>query len=459
MAGIGFELRKILRRDTLTSTLAAYGYAGVISAGPLILSILGILLIGMMSLAVVQPPGLIVQFQVSVTYLIAFSLVVTGVLQLSFTRFLSDRLFERRPDLVLPNYNAVSLVTTVGTGLIGLILALTAFRDQSTGYRLLMLAGFVIVSNIWIGVLFLTSVKQYRAILAIFFIGYGVTVVSAVLLNRHGLEGLLGGFVIGHLILLLGMGCLIHRNYRTDEYLLWQVFDRRFSYPSLMFVGLLFNLGIWLDKFMFWFYPVTGQDVIGPLRASVIYDLPVFISYLCVIPGMAVFLLRIETDFVEYYDQFYNAVRTGGTLKYIEESRDMMVRSVRTGLYEILKIQAVVTLLIFAFGDHLLRLIGISVLYLPLLHIDVISASLQVLFLGILNIFFYLDRRLTVLALTFAMVVANGVFTWGTLMLGPNTYGYGFALALAVVVIVAMQLLDRRLDALEYETYMLQNQH
>ncbi len=137
----------------------------------------------------------------------------------------------------------------------------------------------------------------------------------------------------------------------------------------------------------------------------------------------------------------------------------MMVRSVRTGLYEILKIQAVVTLLIFAFGDHLLRLIGISVLYLPLLHIDVISASLQVLFLGILNIFFYLDRRLTVLALTFAMVVANGVFTWGTLMLGPNTYGYGFALALAVVVIVAMQLLDRRLDALEYETYMLQNQH
>ena len=159
MAGIGFELRKILRRDTLTSTLAAYGYAGVISAGPLILSILGILLIGLMSLAVVQPPGLIVQFQVSVTYLIAFSLIVTGILQLSFTRFLSDRLFERRPDLVLPNYNAVALVTTVGTGIIGLILALTVFRGQSTGYRLLMLTGFVIVSNIWIGVLFLTSVK------------------------------------------------------------------------------------------------------------------------------------------------------------------------------------------------------------------------------------------------------------------------------------------------------------
>ena len=105
-----------------------------------------------------------------------------------------------------------------------------------------------------------------------------------------------------------------------------------------------------------------------------------------------------------------------------------------------------------------MRLIGISVLYLPLLHIDVISASLQVLFLGILNIFFYLDRRWTVLALTAAMVVANGVFTWGTLMLGPNTYGYGFALALLVVVVVAMQLLDRRLDALEYETYMLQQQ-
>ncbi|MFS9669432.1 exopolysaccharide Pel transporter PelG, partial [Klebsiella pneumoniae] len=84
----------------------------------------------------------------------------------------------------------------------------------------------------------------------------------------------------------------------------FEVFDRRFAYPSLMLIGLLYNLGIWLDKFMFWYAPGTGQQVFGPLNASVIYDIPVFLAYLGIIPGMAVFLVRIETDFVEYYDAF-----------------------------------------------------------------------------------------------------------------------------------------------------------
>ena len=57
MAGIGFELRKILRRDSLTGTMTAYGYAGLISAGPLILSIVAILLIGLLSLPVMMRPS------------------------------------------------------------------------------------------------------------------------------------------------------------------------------------------------------------------------------------------------------------------------------------------------------------------------------------------------------------------------------------------------------------------
>ncbi|CAM5567286.1 exopolysaccharide Pel transporter PelG [Eoetvoesiella caeni] len=455
MAGIGFELRKILKRESLSSTLSAYLYAGVISAGPLILSIFGILLIGVLSLSVVEPPTRIVQFQVSVTYLIAASLIVTGALQLSFTRFISDRLFEKKPDRVLPSYNAVTLVATVVTGVLGLVLALTTFQHESVMYRMLMLVGFVIVSNIWICVIFLTSIKQYRAIILTFFIGYSVTVVFAVALNRFGLEGLLGGFVFGHLVLLIGLASLIHRNYDSDDYISWEVFDRRFAYPTLIFVGLLFNLGVWLDKFMFWFSG-TGQNVIGPLRASVIYDVPVFIAYICIIPGMAVFLLRLETDFVDHYDGYYRAVRTGDTLAQIRNMRNNMVRSARIGLYEILKIQAVVVLLIFAFGDKLLRLIGISTLYLPLLHIDVIAASLQVLFLGILNIFFYLDKRLIVLVLTATFVVLNGLFTWITQVIGPNVYGYGFAGALLLVVLLGTYLLDRRFDDLEYDTYMLQ---
>ena len=51
MAGIGFEIRKIIRRDNLSATLHAYSYAGVISSGPWVLSIIGMLLVGFMATA------------------------------------------------------------------------------------------------------------------------------------------------------------------------------------------------------------------------------------------------------------------------------------------------------------------------------------------------------------------------------------------------------------------------
>lgn len=454
MAGIGFELRRLLRSDTLSGTVAAYSYAGIISAGPLVLSMVGVVLVGLMSLTHVQPQAVLMQFQVSVTYLIASSVIVTGLIQLAFTRYLSDRLFAGEPHEVMPSLNAVSLVTTVVLGGVGLVLSQTLFAGQPLAYRWLMWIGFVLLGNLWIVVLFLTSVKQYRAILGVFCAGYSLTVVCAVLLGRFGLTGLLGGFVIGHTALLLGFAVIVARNYRTTTWLSWAVFVPRNLRLSLVGVGLCFGLGIWIDKLMFWAWPATGMAVIGPLRAAPLYDLPVLLSYLCVIPGMAVFLLRIETDFAEAYTGFFDAVRDGGTLRQISSSRVSMVRSVRTGLYEIFKVQAVVTLLVFAFGEDLLRFVGVPSAWQPLLRIDVISAGLQVLLLGVLNVLFYLDRRRDVLHLTALLVVLNAAFTGISLHYGPALYGYGFALALLCVVGLGMHRLWRRLGALEYDTYM-----
>ena len=71
MAGIGFELRKILSKDSYTSTMRAYLYAGLISSGPWVLLIISVMLIGVLSLGAVLPETLIGQFLVTVTYLMA----------------------------------------------------------------------------------------------------------------------------------------------------------------------------------------------------------------------------------------------------------------------------------------------------------------------------------------------------------------------------------------------------
>jgi len=456
MAGIGFELRKMLRRNTLLGLMQAYTYAGLIGAGPWVLSIVGILLIGVLSLPFVLPTGLITQFQVSVTYLISLSLVLTGPLQLAYTRFTSDRLFERRDDLVLPNFHAVSFVVTAASTLLGGLAVIFLFPQQTAAYRLLMLAGFVVISNIWIATIFLSGMKRYVSIIVVFFIGYTITTGAALTLNIFGLTGLLSGFVTGQTVLLAGLLSLIYRDYRSDHFISFEVFWKQYRYPSLMLTGLLYNLGIWVDKFMFWYSSGTGQQVIGPLHASIIYDIPVFLAYLAIIPGMAVFLMRIETDFVEYYDAFYDAVREGASLQHIERMRNAMVEALRNGIWEIIKVQAIAAMILFAAGTVLLAWLRISTLYLPLLYIDVIAASMQVVFMGTINVFFYLDKRRIVLSLVAGFVVLNVAFTALTLSLNPAYYGYGFAGSLLVVVLASLYLLDRKLESLEYETFMLQ---
>ncbi|MBL8385799.1 MAG: exopolysaccharide Pel transporter PelG [Burkholderiales bacterium] len=456
MAGIGFELRRLLKRENLLGLIQAYGYAGVISSGAWVLSIVGILVIGVLSYAVVVPDVRIVQFQVTVTYLIAVSLIVTGVFQLSFTRFSADRLFEQRKEIILTNFHAVALLVTIGSGLLGMLAIVFLFPEQSLLFRVMAVAGFVIMSNIWIATIFLSGMKHYREIVWLYFVGYSLTVISALALRPLGLEGLLIGFVIGHAALFLGMMTLILRNYTAERFISFEFFDRHAVYPSLMAIGLFYNLGVWVDKFMFWYVPATSQAVIGPFRASVIYDLPVFLAYLSIIPGMAIFLVRLETDFVEYYDAFYDAVRSGGSLESIEEFRNGMVQTVKLGIYEIAKIQTIAALLVIVSGRAILEWLGISTLYLSLLYVDVVAAGLQVVFLGILNVFFYLDKRRVVLFLTALFVVLNVAFTAVTIELGPPYYGYGFACALLVVTMLGAWQLSRTLWRLEYETFMLQ---
>jgi len=93
MAGIGFELRKLLKKQTYGSLLQAYAFAGVISSGPWVLSIIGIMLIGLLSIGLIFPKEAISQFQVTVTYLFFFFFFGKGIVQFSFIRFVAYRTF------------------------------------------------------------------------------------------------------------------------------------------------------------------------------------------------------------------------------------------------------------------------------------------------------------------------------------------------------------------------------
>ncbi|MFK7861633.1 MAG: exopolysaccharide Pel transporter PelG [Granulosicoccus sp.] len=453
MAGIGFELRKYLEQDTFSGTLKAYGFAGLISAGPWVLSIIGVMLIG--TIALMNDVGTlqIRQFTTSVTWIMGTSLVLTGLLQLVFTRFIADRLYEKRLDLINANLFGALTITTAFSAGIGLVLAITLF-DESFIYEMLLASNFVALANVWIVVIFVAGMKRFKLILMAFAIAYTSTVVFSVWLMPYGLNGLLMGLLLGHALLLFLMLSAVIPEYPVHLSVRFDFLKRSQIFPGLIAVGFFYNFGIWVDKLIFWLAPATSEHVIGPLSNSVIYDVPIFLAYLSIIPGMAVFLLRIETDFVQAYDGFFAAVKGNAGLSEIESLGNQMVLSVREGIFQIVRIQGATILILYLMGPTITTWLGISAQYVQLYYINLVGVGAQVLMLAVLNVLFYLDKRSEALIITATLLFSNSAFTWISLELGPRYYGDGFGLSMALTAIVSLVILSRELDNIESQTFM-----
>ncbi|MGN0914807.1 MAG: exopolysaccharide Pel transporter PelG [Succinivibrio sp.] len=455
MAGIGFELRKILKRDTLTSVLEAYGLAAIISSGPWVLSILALLVIGIISIGVIYPSYLIIQFLISVTYMMAGSLIISGFAQILFTRFVADSLFLGEDRRIVPNLFGAMLLLSVVSGILGtIVLYFCPSIEPLT--KICILGSFVLLTNQWIIIIFLSGMKEYYRIVFTIFIGYGLMVFLAWAMPPMGLLGLEAIFFISQAVLTFSFLFQVVRRFPGIRMVYFDFLNKNKVFYSLVFCGLFYNLGVWADKFVFWFRNETSYAQLDVLRASYIYDLPIFLAYLSVVPGMAVFIMRMETDFTENCLKFYDAVRSGGSLNTITLYKDQMVNSCRKCFYKIFKVQGITLALLLVFAKDILAFLQIDMVYLNLFYVDLVGVSLQVLVMSILNVMYYLDKRYSALILTSVMVVLNFVLSYITVDLGPIYYGYGFAISMLICTVIGLIQVDRQFSDLEYQTFMLQ---
>lgn len=454
MAGIGFELRKILKKNTLLSIFEAYGLAGVVSSGPWVLSIVALMVIGFMSIGKVAEDVVVVQFLVIVTYLMAGSLILSGLFQLMLTRFIADQFFSKNEGSVTPNLLGCMVVSSVLALVVGG--TLLSFSELAPAIKVVILTSFVVLCNLWLIIIFLSGMKQYYRILTTLLAGYGVMILGSFIFSSFGLMGLLSVFALSQGVITFVFLFFVLRYFPSKTLVAFDFLNPNKIFLSLVLCGVIYNIGVWIDKFCFWINPVLNVQVIDVFYASFIYDLPIFLAYLAIIPGMAVFMLHMETDFAKSCENFYKTVREGGTLKSIKVLKERMVDDCQKSIYQIFKVQGVTLALLLLWAKDILEALGIDAAYLHLLYVDLVGVSLQVLVMAILNVMFYLDKRYEALALVTCIVITNFVFTQVSIYLGPAFYGYGFALAMLTTTIMGLIQLNNQFKNLEYHTFMLQ---
>ena len=455
MAGIGFQLTKLMERRTLAGGLQAYGYAALIGSGPWVLSMLTLAALGL----ALHRAGEAREFDlffVAVTHIFAFSLVATGPLQLLLSRHAADALFAKQPERIFPAMLGALALVFAASAALGLVF-FTGFVPAPPLFRFAAAGLLVVVSGIWIAAAYLTAVRDYHAVLGCFAGGYAASFGAAWVLHQWaGLAGTMAGFLLGQAVLLLAILRVAHRTYGTGLGLSFEFLGYFRRHRDLAWCGLVYNLGIWIDKPLHWWLSPHGYEVAGALHASPLYDQAVFLSFLSVAPGMAVFLLTLETTFAGRYAEFFRLVVEKGTLREISQTKAEMVEALRDGLARLLKFQGAVTLALVLGAHRLLELLGLGAVQTLVFQVTLIGVCLLVLFLSLLTVLFYLDRLREALVCCLVFAAVNFALTLAGLLADERWYGLGFTAAAAAGVVAAGAYGNRALRQLEYRTFATQ---
>lgn len=203
---------------------------------------------------------------------------------------------------------------------------------------------------------------------------------------------------------------------------------------------------------MFWVGP-TGHPIVGWFRAS-LYDSPIFLCYLSVVPSLAIFLVSVETDFYDRYREYYGVATKHGTLRQGLEAKRAMTACLRDSLRRLLVAQVPVTLLLMALAPWIAAGLGLDRLQVAILRCGGAVLHVLCLFGGIVLLYF--DRRRAAAEVAAVFLVANGVLTALTLFVGPRAYGLGYPLAALLGCAWAYRRLEETLADLEYLTFAAQ---
>jgi uncharacterized membrane protein len=453
MAGIGFELKRAVHEPTYLGAIKGYLYAAIISSGPWLLAVLGLGLLGLVSVSFLPQEGRNL-FAATVTHAFALSLITTGLIQLVVTRYLADKLFVNEIRVMVPTFVAVVTVVTVCQAvLMHLLLLRTALPLD---YRLWAVALYIALSGIWLAMVFLNAARDFVAIVLAFAVGYAASFGSGLVLGLYfGLSGYLAGFAGGQVLLL---GLLIWRiftEFDASQPVSMKAFTYIKRYPSLVAIGVMYNLAFWIDKMVFWFSH-EGISVNTFLNIFPIYDTTFFLASLTIVPALAIFIVHIETAFYDHYRRFYAAIANKESWREIQAAKEGMVNAL-PGMYLMLfKIQGAVAITVIALTPEIMGILHIPPSYWYIFRVAVLAMTVQVFLLVTVLLLLYLDLRGSVLIITGVFLLCNTTFTILTIVSGYAFYGYGFLYASIISLLLAFILLDNRLRHLEFLTFVRQ---
>lgn len=458
MAGIGFELKKLFRATGLFAKTRAFGYASVISAGPMLLGWVFLILIGIIG----QVFGLSrtdrMLLNCLITYALMFSAILAGLFSTALTRYIADMIYEDHEDEVLPSLaGALSFLLPIEAVLFGIFLL---FVDLTPAQYVLALTLCLEQVCAVLMMAYLSALKDYKGI----FGGYAAGIGAGLLLGL--ILGLLGQVSTTRLLFCVDLGyglmlCL-------HMYLLCTNFPREGNhsflflswigqYKSLIAVGGGTSVALYAPLVIAW-YSDLGEQVSGILYCAPDHDLGAIYAFMTSLVTTVNFVVLVEVNFYPEYRRYYDMLNGTGTIGEIHTAHKRMLEVLFRELAYMARRQLYFTCFALSIGESLLELLplgmtDLSAGYFRILCVGYAAYAIGNVFLMML-LYFSDYHDAAWISLVFAACSIG--FSLFSLLFEVRYYGFGFALAAGVLFVLALWRLVSYTKDLGYHVLSVQ---
>ncbi len=444
MAGIGWRLEKLIDRDSLGSMIGAFLTGVAVTSGPWLLTTAVLVL--MRVSAVGSGSAAVNDAERVITIVYAIVIVLSAPIDIVFSRYAADRVYEKRRDQIAAPLHAVLALSLAGFTAIG------AIAMKVTGVSLALAVPGTILAGVvgaqWLLLSVAGGLSSPGIILRAFAFGAPASVIAAIALSHSSLLGPTGylyGYGAGQLITL---GLLLWGTLSAlpaEEDASASIIPSLRDYWLLSAAAFAFHAGLWIDKLAV--YLQSGGEAVASYAATAA------VSWLSVVPACAYLFVTIETVFHRRFRAYYAALHTGASLAELETlAKDLSLEVMRT-LRGTAAIQLCVTLVCLLAAPAVATHLALSTTGPSTLMWLLVGAGLQMVAVSTTLLLYYFDFRREAFIAAITQLVANGVFT---LAMPAAVTGAGYTAACALTCGVSILLLRRRMAGLLERTFQSQ---
>lgn len=461
MAGIGFALKRMFNKETFSNRALAYLYSSFIAAGPWILSVISInfLLILMKIINVDALERNL--FSATIVYGFLFSQILVAPIQLIVTRYLSDQLYKKNYYIIKPTFIGLNNIVFC----LSVITCILFYYNKPIPivYKILSSYLFVIISSIWVIMIFLSAVKNYKLIAKAYLFGGILSIALIFFLIENPIPfkeyptstNFLFAYVIGISLIFIMFLFNFFSTFHTGKSFKYDFIRYFGKFVSLGLIGLFYTTGLWIDNLILWFSDfkvvIAGTFIFAPF-----YDNALFLSYLTTIPSLVLFLVVIETDFFNTYKQYFGNANSAATFKVIQDSKNRMKESLNYNLFYTFMIQFLITITLVLLANPIFELLQINYFIRDIFKVTSIGALFNIFTFIFILVLLYFEKRGKALVVAFSFITLNGLLTYLFTKLPFEYTGYGFAIAAFLSFIIALIMLRGYMDNINYTTFALQ---